>query len=312
MTVSTTTNKVAYIGNGIATSFAIPFPFLEQEHLKVYQLSNNELSERTDWTISNENMVFETAPAENAQIVIMREVPLTQETDYRENEVLPAETLERNFDKLTMQVQQLKEQADRAVTVDIFDDTDTDAASLIPSIRRAVSDCAEYASTATNKAQAAITQAGYAASSAQAAALSEQNAANLLANKADKDVYATKSQRGLAQWSNSFSATAENRPAVVVESWHSGANWYRVWSDGLIEQGGFIGPGAANTFIYITFPKPFESQIYDIQRTIFNGVSGASAFYDSVGISTYSLTGMYVSQLTSAFHNGSWWYVCGY
>ncbi|MBR1777076.1 MAG: hypothetical protein IJ752_00620 [Alphaproteobacteria bacterium] len=109
MTVNTTTNKVAYIGNGVAASFAIPFPFLEKEHLKVHQLLNDVQTERRDWTISGGNMVFATAPANEAQIVIMREVPLTQETDYRENEVLPAETLERNFDKLTMQVQQLKE-----------------------------------------------------------------------------------------------------------------------------------------------------------------------------------------------------------
>lgn len=167
MTVSTTTNKVAYIGNGVAVSFAIPFPFLEKEHLKVWQLLNDIQTERTDWTVSGGNMVFATAPVENAQILIMREVPLTQETDYRENEILPAETLERNFDKLTMQVQQLKEQADRAVTVDVFDDTD--AASLIPSIRQAVSDCAGYVATATQKVQEAITQAGYAEASAQAA-----------------------------------------------------------------------------------------------------------------------------------------------
>lgn len=78
MTVSMTTNKVSYIGNRVATSFAIPFPFLEKEHLKVYQLLNKLQSERTDWTLSGGNMVFETAPVENAQIVIMREVPYTQ------------------------------------------------------------------------------------------------------------------------------------------------------------------------------------------------------------------------------------------
>lgn len=66
MTVSTTTNKVSYIGNGIATSFAIPFPFLEKEHLKVWQLLNDIQTERTDWTVSGGNMVFATAPAENA------------------------------------------------------------------------------------------------------------------------------------------------------------------------------------------------------------------------------------------------------
>ena len=135
-------------------------------------------------------MVFATAPANDAQIVIMREVPLTQETDYRENEVLPAETLERNFDKLTMQVQQLKEHADRAVTVDIFDDTD--ASDLIPSIRRSVSDAAAYAATAqskaetaTQKAQNAATYATNAATSATNAAASETNTANMLSTKAN-------------------------------------------------------------------------------------------------------------------------------
>ncbi|MGN1079299.1 MAG: hypothetical protein ACI4TE_03910 [Alphaproteobacteria bacterium] len=186
MTVSTPTNKVSYIGNGVATSFAIPFPFLEKDHLNVYQLLNDIQTERTDWTVSDGNMVFETAPAENAQIVIMRNVPLTQETDYRENEILSAETLERCFDKLTMQVQQLKEQTERAVTVDIFDDTD--AAELIPSIRQSVSDAAAYAETAQTNAQAATVQATAAATSATNAAMSETNTAAMLGIKANADM----------------------------------------------------------------------------------------------------------------------------
>lgn len=124
MTVSTTTNKVSYIGNGVATSFAIPFPFLEKEHLKVRQLLNNVQTERSDWTLSGGSMVFATAPEEGAQIVIMREVPLTQETDYRENEILPAETLERNFDKLTLITQQLAEESNRSVKVSMFSNAD--------------------------------------------------------------------------------------------------------------------------------------------------------------------------------------------
>lgn len=124
MTVSTETNKVTYIGNGVATSFAIPFPFLEREHLRVRQMADGVQTERTDWTVSAGNVVFDAAPAVGAQIVIMREVPLTQETDYRENEILPAETLERNFDKLTMQVQQLKEEQERSVKVDVFSNVD--------------------------------------------------------------------------------------------------------------------------------------------------------------------------------------------
>ena len=117
MTVSSQTNKIIYIGNGVAKEFAIPFSFLEKEHIKVRQKKNDIQTERTDWTVKNGNLVFAIAPESGAEIAIVREVPLTQETDYRDNEILHAETLERNFDKLTMQVQQLAEKSARAVTV---------------------------------------------------------------------------------------------------------------------------------------------------------------------------------------------------
>lgn len=72
-------------------------------------------------------------------------------------------------------------------------------------------------------------------------------------------MYATESVRELAQWSNSFAATAENRPAVVVESWHNGANWYRVWSDGFIEQGGYAVEGIANVDYGLALLKPYTA-----------------------------------------------------
>ena len=179
MTVSSQTNKVIYIGNGVAKEFAIPFSFLEKEHLKVRQKKNDIQTERTDWTVKSGNLIFADAPESGAEIAIVREVPMTQETDYRDNEILHAETLERNFDKLTMQVQQLAEKSARAVTVDIFDDTQ--AAELIPSIRKAVSDC----QTAVEKTTANITAA---ATSATNAAASETNTAAMLGTKANVDL----------------------------------------------------------------------------------------------------------------------------
>ena len=157
MTVSSQTNKIIYTGNGVAKEFAIPFSFLDQKHIKVEQKLENVQTERTDWTVKNGNLVFAIAPENGAEIAIVREVPLTQETDYRDNEILHAETLERNFDKLTMQVQQLAEKSERAVTVDIFDDTN--AASLIPSIRKAVSDATVHAENAALSAATATAQA---------------------------------------------------------------------------------------------------------------------------------------------------------
>ena len=197
MTVSSQTNKVIYIGNGVATEFAIPFSFLEREHIKVRQKKNDIQTERTDWEIRDGNLVFQTAPESGAEIAIVREVPLTQETDYRDNEILHAETLERSFDKLTMQVQQLAEKSARAVTVDIFDDTAAD--SLIPSIRKAVSDCAKSVEStqaletetgtlltaAKQQVQTATEQALAAATSAKNAAASETNTAAMLRTKAN-------------------------------------------------------------------------------------------------------------------------------
>ena len=186
MTVSSPQNKAVYIGNGTAKEFAVPFSFLEETHVKVKQKLKDVQTERTDWEISSGNIVFKTAPEQGAEIVIVREVPLTQETDYRDNEILHAETLERDFDKLTMQVQQLKEQIDRAVTVDVFDDTQ--AASLIPSIRQAVSDCQTAVQTTAANAQTATEQAAASSASAANAATAETNAAAMLGTKADIDL----------------------------------------------------------------------------------------------------------------------------
>ena len=232
MTVSSQRNKVIYVGNGVATEFAIPFSFLEQEHIKVRQKKNDIQTERTDWEINGGNIVFKTAPESGAEIAIVREVPLTQETDYRDNEILHAETLERNFDKLTMQVQQLAEKSERAVTVDIFDDTAAD--SLIPSIRKAVSDCNAAVSSAQANADAASKKAAQA-----------QTAAN--------DAATTLTSRANADLSNC------TKP-YVTETYSNGTEWYRIWSDDWLEQGGALVSNSS--FVVYNFLKPFADTNY--------------------------------------------------
>lgn len=53
----------------------------------------------------------------------------------------------------------------------------------------------------------------------------------------------------------------------VTKTWSSGTEWYRVWSDGLIEQGGH---GTGNT---CTFNKPFSNEDYTFSVTPSNGYS---------------------------------------
>ena len=288
MTINSQTNKVIYTGNGVATEFAIPFSFLEQGHIKVRQKLGDIQTERTDWTVKDGNLIFADAPETGAEIAVIREVPLTQETDYRENEILPAETLERDFDKLTMQVQQLKEQIDRAVTVDVFDDTQ--AASLIPSIRQAVSDCQTAVATTAANAQTATEQA--AASSASAA-----NAAAIVDAKANADL------------SNC------SRP-YVTETYKSDTGWYRVWSDGWIEQGGNqYGNGTAYVLThYVSFLKPFTQKLATLSLA-FGGYSSAAAY--NAGIAPETIPSLSGFQFNGC-HNGESvlnavsWYACGY
>jgi len=76
----------------------------------------------TDYTVTNAgndaggNVVFGTAPASGNTVFIRRVLPLTQTTDYVENDPFPAESHERALDKLTMLIQQSQlEDEDRAI-----------------------------------------------------------------------------------------------------------------------------------------------------------------------------------------------------
>lgn len=54
----------------------------------------------------------------------------------------------------------------------------------------------------------------------------------------------------------------------VVETYHSGTSWYRIYSDGWCEQGGLSSSISANSSGTITFHKEFADTNYNIQLTI--------------------------------------------
>lgn len=60
-----------------------------------------------------------TAPATGTSLVIARNVPLTQVTDYTPNDPFPAETHEQALDKLTMEVQQINEAINRSIKLSL-------------------------------------------------------------------------------------------------------------------------------------------------------------------------------------------------
>ena len=62
----------------------------------------------------------------------------------------------------------------------------------------------------------------------------------------------------------------------IVETFDNGTSWYRLWSDGYIEQGGYAAqPGAAvEAYHTVTFLKPFRNNLYYIFLTSGVGMSG--------------------------------------
>lgn len=116
MTVSTEVDHNDYTGNGVTTSFPYTFRIFQKSDLvvQVADLDDNirTLALDTDYTVTGAGgysggSVVLTSPLANGwQISISRELPVTQETDLRNQGKFFAEVHEDAFDKLTMLIQQ--------------------------------------------------------------------------------------------------------------------------------------------------------------------------------------------------------------
>lgn len=138
MTVSSTTNKATYSGNGTTTAFTVPFYFLAAADLQVILRSGATETVQTlttQYTVtgagvaSGGTVTMVAAPASGTTLTVLRNVSPTQETDLLPNDRLPAESLETALDKATMLIQQLDEVADRALQ---FPASDAAVSAKIP------------------------------------------------------------------------------------------------------------------------------------------------------------------------------------
>jgi len=161
MTVSSSSSRNEYNGNGVTTSFAYTFRILDEDHVAVYEdgVLQTITSDYTVTGVGNSGggaIVFVAAPAAGTgNVVIVRAVPLTQETDYVENDAFPAESHEDALDKLTMIVQQQQEILNRSLVLDVTD-TSTDVTLPTPAASKLLGWNAS-ADALTNYAQATIT-----------------------------------------------------------------------------------------------------------------------------------------------------------
>lgn len=98
--------------------------------------------------------------------------------------------------------------------------------------------------------------------------------------------------------------------AVIVETWRSGTEWYRVWSDGFIEQGGVASlPSTDVEEVTITLNIPFTTVTYVANMN--PGTSSATSItYRVVSCYSKTKTTFVVRLLKTASENN--WYACGY
>ena len=127
MTVSSSTNKIIGAGNGVTTSWPFSFKVLDPEHLVVTYTDAAGDETTLDpgaYTVAlnidqdaspGGSVTHSPAIASGTKLTILRSVPYTQAIDLENQGGFFPEVLERGFDLMVMQVQQLREQLARAL-----------------------------------------------------------------------------------------------------------------------------------------------------------------------------------------------------
>ncbi|WP_142478650.1 hypothetical protein [Klebsiella oxytoca] len=115
MTVSSEANYIEYNGDGVTTTFPIPFYFILNSDIsaQIADADGNitDLTYGVDYSVSGAgsssggSATMNTAYASGYKILFYREPPATQETAYYENGKFPAKSHEKALDKLTMLIQ---------------------------------------------------------------------------------------------------------------------------------------------------------------------------------------------------------------
>lgn len=119
-TVSDTNSPVKVYTSGTATSYTIPFDYIDDEDVVVTLVNATTGAETAqtldvDYTIVDETVTYTTAPGAAYKVVLRRATPYTQEASFSAGEAPPLSTYESAYDKATMLLQDLNERLRRAL-----------------------------------------------------------------------------------------------------------------------------------------------------------------------------------------------------
>ena len=126
MTVSSTTKRNSYTGDGSTTTFAYSFKIFDDDDITVIlrttatgtetvQTKTTHYSVTGVGNSSGGNVVFGSAPTSAQTVVLLRQTAQTQATDYTPNDPFPAASHEDALDKLTLMTQDQQDELDRSI-----------------------------------------------------------------------------------------------------------------------------------------------------------------------------------------------------
>ena len=106
----------------------------------------------------------------------------------------------------------------------------------------------------------------------------------------------------------------------MKESYSNGSSWYRVYSDGWIEQGGYSTNATSNSAnsVVLSFAKPFKNQPYvftqkgDKNATSVSRYPTNDWFNQQELVYNVTTTSFKTSFFTNNGYAGCQWYACGY
>lgn len=138
----------------------------------------------------------------------------------------------------------------------------------------------------------------------------QQGRANLGAgSQSDVDALATglaAVETGLATVESDLASKLETSTTHIVETWSSGTQFYRKWSDGWIEQGGYAESSTQD--ILVNLLVPFSDNNY--KALVVSKTAGSCANYNPAVSSKSTTSFVYNSMIAQAC--GIDWYAFGY
>ena len=209
MSITNTKAKSVYNANGTTTEWNLGFTYddtVSNVHIYIVDANDNETKVTSNYSIADGVLTYPTTDsgleplAEGNKLVIVRDTPRTQDIELTSNGKLDGKVLEGGYDKLTLQVQELTEQVNRAIKFPVTEDSADNFLDPITAITEAKKEAlveiaqattpAEVAKeTAVAKAQVATEQATIAtnaATSAKAAQVGAEQAEQNATAQAEK------------------------------------------------------------------------------------------------------------------------------